>query len=80
LAERGVGIACVPDFCIRQQIADGSLVSVLREHVDHTEVIRAMWPSSRYLSPKLRVFIDFLAENLVQKVSSIRKANEVAAA
>jgi DNA-binding transcriptional LysR family regulator len=80
LAERGVGIACVPDFCIRQQIADGSLVSVLREHVDHTEVIRAMWPSSRYLSPKLRVFIDFLAENLLPKVLSIRKADELAAA
>jgi DNA-binding transcriptional LysR family regulator len=81
LAEQGVGIACVPDFCVRRQIHNGSLISVLKEHVDHTEhAIRAMWPSSRYLSPRLRVFIDFLAENLVQKVSSIRKANEVAAA
>jgi DNA-binding transcriptional LysR family regulator len=81
LAEQGVGIACVPDFCIRGQIGNGSLISVLKEHVDRTEhVIRAMWPSSRYLSPRLRVFIDFLAENLVQKVSSIRKANTGAAA
>jgi DNA-binding transcriptional LysR family regulator len=79
LVEHGVGIACVPDFCIRQQIADGSLVSVLKEDVDDTEVIRAMWPSSRYLSPKLRVFIDFLTENLLPKVSSTRKANEFAA-
>jgi DNA-binding transcriptional LysR family regulator len=70
----------MPDFCVRQQIADGSLVSVLREHVDHTEVIRAMWPSSRYLSPKLRVFIDFLAENLLPKIPSIQEENELGAA
>jgi len=81
LAEQGVGIACVPDFCIRRQIRNGSLISVLREHVEHTDhAIRAMWPSSRNLSPRLRVFIDFLAENLAQKVTSIRTANEVAAA
>jgi DNA-binding transcriptional LysR family regulator len=81
LAEQGAGIACVPDFCVRRQIHNGYLISVLKEHVEHTEhVIRAMWPSSRYLSPRLRVFIDFLAENLLQKISSIRKANEVAAA
>jgi DNA-binding transcriptional LysR family regulator len=80
LAERGVGIACVPDFCVRRQIDDGSLINVLNEHVDHTEVIRAMWPSSRYLSPKLRVFIDFLAENLLPKVSPVQKGKNFAAA
>jgi DNA-binding transcriptional LysR family regulator len=80
LAEHGVGIACVPDFCIQRQIVDGSLVSVLDGHVDQPEVIRAMWPSSRYVSPKLRVFIDFLVENLLPNMSSRQKANEFAAA
>jgi DNA-binding transcriptional LysR family regulator len=73
LAEQGVGIACVPDFCVRRQVADGSLVSILREHIDDAEVIRAMWPSSRYVSPKLRVFIDFVAGNLCPKISPSRK-------
>ena len=27
-----------------------------------------LWPSSRHLSPKLRVFVDFLAANLVPAV------------
>jgi len=67
LAEQGVGIACVPDFSIRQQIAQRSLVSVLGEHIEHTDALRVVWPSSRYLSPKLRVLIDFLAENLLPK-------------
>ncbi len=64
LAERGIGLACVPDFSIRRQIAAGSLVILLAEHTEHKNVFRAVWPSSRYLPPKLRVFIDFLVEHL----------------
>jgi len=67
LAESGVGIACVPNFCARQKIINGSLVSVLNEYVARTEVVRAIWPSSRYQSPKLTVFIDFLAKNLLPR-------------
>jgi DNA-binding transcriptional LysR family regulator len=29
--------------------------------------VRAIWPSSQYQSPKLRAFIDFLAENILPK-------------
>jgi DNA-binding transcriptional LysR family regulator len=65
LAETGVGIACVPDFCAARQIAGGSLVSVLKDHLEGAEVVRAMWPSSRHRSPKLRTFIDFLADNVL---------------
>ncbi len=63
-AELGRGITCVPDFAVRRQIAQGSLVSVLEEFIDYTGWFRAVWPSSRYLSPKVRVFVDFLAEHL----------------
>jgi DNA-binding transcriptional LysR family regulator len=65
LAVSGVGIACVPNFCAQAQISDGSLVHVLKEYIDHFEVVRAIWPSSRYESPKLRAFIEFLAGNLL---------------
>lgn len=64
LAQFGVGVACVPDFAIRPQIADGSLVTILGDYIDHTGVFRAVWPSSRYLSPKVRAFVDFLAGHL----------------
>ncbi|MEI9983817.1 MAG: hypothetical protein WDN69_11770 [Aliidongia sp.] len=49
LAEAGIGLACVPDFSIRRQLADGSLVTVLDEYIDHKGVFRAVWPSSRYV-------------------------------
>jgi DNA-binding transcriptional LysR family regulator len=64
LATLGLGIACVPDFAIQRQIAEGSLVSVLGDHIEQRKAVRAVWPSSRYLSPKVRVFLDFLAEHL----------------
>jgi DNA-binding transcriptional LysR family regulator len=64
MAEQGLGIACLPDFAIRGQLAAGTLVTVLDRHVRHTGVFRLLWPSSRHLSPKLRVFIDFMAEHL----------------
>jgi DNA-binding transcriptional LysR family regulator len=67
MAESGVGITCVPDFCARRQITDGSLVNVLKDDIERLEIVRAMWPSSRYQSPKLRAFIDFLAGHLLPR-------------
>jgi DNA-binding transcriptional LysR family regulator len=64
LVELGHGIACLPEIAVRRPIREGALVSILDDHVEDTDVFRAMWPSSRFMSPKLRVFIDFLAENL----------------
>ena len=77
LAELGLGLICVPDFAVRRQIADGSLVTVLGDHIDHRGMFRAVWPSSRYISPKLRVFITFLAENLFPQPNSARKGKTV---
>ncbi|APR87872.1 Transcriptional regulator, LysR family protein [Minicystis rosea] len=64
LAEQGLGIACLPDFALRRQLAEGTLVTVLDGYTHHSGPFRVLWPSSRYLSPKLRVFVDFIAENL----------------
>lgn len=72
LAERGV-VVCVPDFSVRRQVADGSLMIVLSDHIEHAGIFRAVWPSSRYLSPKIRVFVDFLAENLFPQTPPKRK-------
>lgn len=64
MAEQGLGIACLPDFAIRGQLTEGTLVAVLDDHIDHEGTFRMLWPSSRYLSPKLRVFVDFMAAHL----------------
>ncbi|WP_058048295.1 LysR family transcriptional regulator [Janthinobacterium sp. Ant5-2-1] len=63
-AEQGLGIACVPDIAVRRQLDDGRLVTVLDEYNQDRTTFRILWPSSKHLSPKLRVFVDFIAQNL----------------
>ena len=64
VALAGLGIACLPDFMIRPSLATGQLQLVLDQHIAHQGTFRLLWPSSKFLSPKIRVFIDFMAETL----------------
>src|SRR5207245_5668988 len=68
MAEQGMGIDYLPDFAIGRQLREGVLVTVLDDYTDRSGPLRVLWPSSRHLSPKLRVFVDFLAANLVPAV------------
>jgi DNA-binding transcriptional LysR family regulator len=68
MAEHGMGIAYLPDFAIGRQLREGLLVTVLDDCSDRSGPLRVVWPSSRHLAPKLRVFVDFLAANLVPVV------------
>ena len=63
-AEQGLGIACLPEIAVHQQLQLGSLVSVLDDYNHESMVFHVLWPSSRQLSPKIRVFVDFIVENL----------------
>nr|WP_071917280.1 LysR family transcriptional regulator [Bradyrhizobium japonicum] len=60
----GLGIAHLPDFVARDAIADGLLQSLLDEYLLEPAYFSAVWPSSRQLSPKIRVFVDFAAAHL----------------
>lgn len=60
-ALQGLGIACLPAFAARAELAAGTLRTVLDDYVDRTITFRLLWPSGRHLTPRLRVFIDFMA-------------------
>lgn len=62
---QGLGIAYVPDFVVRDALHRGHLVTVLDDYLTERGKFSVLWPSSRHLLPKLRVFVDFLAEHLV---------------
>jgi DNA-binding transcriptional LysR family regulator len=64
LAEQGLGLACAPDFTVRERLAEGSLVAVLEPYLDSPSVFRALWPSGRQISPKARAFVDYLTQHL----------------
>lgn len=68
-AEQGLGIACIPEIAIRQQLQRGSLITVLDDYNHESMVFHVLWPSSRHLSPKTRVFVDFIVENLFPLLS-----------
>jgi DNA-binding transcriptional LysR family regulator len=59
-ALQGLGIAYLPDFSIREPLADGRLQAILNEYVERTGVFRVLWPASKHPSPKLRALVDFL--------------------
>ena len=63
-ALRGLGIAWLPDFAIREALEEGALREVLADYASHTGVVHLLWPASKHPSPKLRVLIDFLSTRL----------------
>lgn len=69
MAESGAGIACLPDFFVAASLRGGRLEIVLDSEFHHENVFRAVWPSSRNMAPRLRVFIDHMAERLFPRPS-----------
>lgn len=59
----GLGIALLPVYSITTELKRGLLVPVLRDYVAwQTSTLHAVYLPNRYGAPKLRAFVDFLAE------------------
>ncbi|MEK8034001.1 LysR family transcriptional regulator [Ideonella sp. DXS29W] len=63
-ALKGIGIVCLPDFLVREMVADGRLRAVLPDAVASTGRFKALWQGQRHLSPKVRAFVDHLTVHL----------------
>lgn len=61
---RGIGIGVMPDFLVREPLARGELRTLLDEYIEGPGQFHLLWPSSRHLSPKIRVFVDFVSQRL----------------
>jgi DNA-binding transcriptional LysR family regulator len=66
LAQSGRGITCVPDFAVKESLADGRLKLVLDSHLQGGATFHVVWPSSRQMAPKVRVFVDFVVEHFAE--------------
>jgi DNA-binding transcriptional LysR family regulator len=60
----GGGLAYLPTFIVYQAVADGRLEVCLSGFEKDPIALYAVYPSTRRLSVKIRVFIDFLVEKL----------------
>jgi DNA-binding transcriptional LysR family regulator len=61
-ALKGLGLINQPTFLAGRHLQNGALVSVLDQFVPQEAAVRAVYPHSRHLSPKVRAFVDFLVE------------------
>lgn len=61
-ALQGLGFAYLPSFIVGGDLQAGTLVSVLTNYMPRDAGIYAVYPHSRHLLPKVRAFVDFLAE------------------
>lgn len=61
-ALHGLGLTVLPTFIVGRDLQAGKLVSVLEEFVPQHLALHVVYPQTRHISPKVRAFIDFLAE------------------
>ncbi len=62
-AVRGLGIALEPTFIVGPYLRDGTLRVVLPEYRPPEVAIFAVYPSRRFLTAKVRSFVDFLSDH-----------------
>ncbi len=73
-ALRGCGLIQVPRFHLEQALASGDLVEVLPEWEKPTLPIHLVYPHRRQLSPRVRVFIDWLVDLYAERFGTNRQA------
>lgn len=61
-AEQGCGIIQVPRFSVESQLREGTLVEILPHTPCPPMVYSVLYPHHRQLSPRVRVFIDWIAQ------------------
>ncbi len=61
-ALEGAGVFFSPTFIVSDDLRSGRLQAVLKEFMETDLAIYAVYPHNRYLSAKVRAFVDFLAE------------------
>lgn len=61
----GQGISYLPSFVITDYLQNGQLVSLVENYNSSKIAFYLLWPSTRYLAPRARAFIDFFSQNMV---------------
>jgi DNA-binding transcriptional LysR family regulator len=63
-AVKGRGVTVLPVFLAEQELKSGALVTVLDDFKPPQLALYAIYPATRHLSMKVRLFIDFLVERM----------------
>ncbi len=60
----GFGLSLIPRMYVAEDVASGALVSALEDWTPDETSLYAVYPSRRYVVPKVRVFLDLLVNEL----------------
>ncbi len=63
-ALKGLGIVQLPDYYVKDSIDQGKLITLLDHYREPDEGIWAVYPHNKQLSPKIRILVDYLVEQL----------------
>jgi len=63
-ALKSIGIVQLPDYYTRRYLDNNKLIPLLETYRIPEEGIWAVYPQNRFMSPKLRVLIDYLVANI----------------
>jgi DNA-binding transcriptional LysR family regulator len=66
----GLGLIQVPRYRVNSELASGALVEVLAEFPPPPLPVHVLYSHTRQLSPRLRVFIDWMAEQFRERLKS----------
>jgi len=77
LAKLGLGLIQVPRYHLAADLASGSLVEVLKDYPPSPTPVSVLYPQSRQLSPRVRVFIDWLASEFAVRTGVASAGNRV---
>jgi DNA-binding transcriptional LysR family regulator len=69
-ALRGCGLIQLPRYHVEDELRDGRLFEVLSDWPSTGMVVSAMYPQHRQLSPRVRVFVDWVVSVYVEKFGS----------
>ncbi|MGH8435042.1 MAG: LysR substrate-binding domain-containing protein [Pseudomonas sp.] len=62
LAKSGAGLFQTYRFIVEQELAEGKLLEVLRPHTGRSRPFSLLYPHSRHIPIRVRVFVDFLMD------------------
>lgn len=65
----GKGFLRVPQIFIAEELAKGELVAVLEPYEIQTTTLSVVFPTRRNMAPKVRVFVEYLAEMMQARFS-----------
>lgn len=69
-SKQGLGICRLPELYVREHLRSGELVPVFEEYRYDYFPVWLVYPNTRYVSAKVRMFIDFFTDNIA-KLSEI---------